>query len=288
VVYLEGRYQGRVFREGTRWHHSYPDITGYRTRHDAIDALYAAVKKTAGRVEDIATALDRHHNPSSSLSGRRVFTTSGRTGQLTGFRDSKGSLHVEFDDGAKYAVPAHHMDWDEAPQVQQAEEYPGGMDEGDSCEECGEPVDGDGYDGLCGNCADRADQEGRWGPPSADPDAELFTIAGQPACGEPVDGGRCGRAPGHAGHPHIKEPGTEVCGEYYVMPHGFTAPASRPAARFPYIGPDAADAFDRALSWARKWARKYVKTSYDLWHADPEPTFIVQVMADGQLIWHRR
>lgn len=39
--------------------------------------------------------------------------------------------------------------------------------------------------------------------------AELFTIGGLPACGEPVEGGRCGRAPGHFGHPHIKEPGTE-------------------------------------------------------------------------------
>ncbi len=36
-----------------------------------------------------------------------------------------------------------------------------------------------------------------------------FRIGGQPACGAPVDGGRCGRAPGHEGHPHIKEPGTE-------------------------------------------------------------------------------
>jgi len=39
--------------------------------------------------------------------------------------------------------------------------------------------------------------------------AEPFTIGGLPACGEPVEGGRCGRAPGHFGHPHIKEPGTE-------------------------------------------------------------------------------
>lgn len=30
------------------------------------------------------------------------------------------------------------------------------------CEECGEPVDGDGYDGLCGNCADEAERTGRW------------------------------------------------------------------------------------------------------------------------------
>jgi hypothetical protein len=38
---------------------------------------------------------------------------------------------------------------------------------------------------------------------------EPFTVDGRPACGAPVDGGRCGRGPGHDGHPHIKEPGTE-------------------------------------------------------------------------------
>jgi hypothetical protein len=44
------------------------------------------------------------------------------------------------------------------------------------CDECGaileregECLDGDGYDGLCGNCADRAEAEGRW----AAGDAEL-------------------------------------------------------------------------------------------------------------------
>ena len=79
--------------------------------------------------------------------------------------------------------------------------------------------------------------------------------------------------------------GEDHPGEYYVMPHGFTAPASRPAARFPYTGLEAGDAFDRALSWARE----YVKTSYDIWHADADgSTFIVQVMADGQLVWPRR
>jgi hypothetical protein len=31
-----------------------------------------------------------------------------------------------------------------------------------------------------------------------------------PACGAPVDGGRCGRAPDHEGHPHIMEPGSDV------------------------------------------------------------------------------
>jgi hypothetical protein len=38
---------------------------------------------------------------------------------------------------------------------------------------------------------------------------EPFTIDGRRACGAPVDGGRCGRAPGHEGHPHIKEPAAE-------------------------------------------------------------------------------
>jgi hypothetical protein len=69
-----------------------------------------------------------------------------------------------------------------------------------------------------------------------DDQAEPYTIDGVPACGAPVDGGRCGRRPHHDGHLHIKEPGTEVRGGYYVMPHGFTAPASRPVARFPYAG----------------------------------------------------
>jgi len=74
----------------------------------------------------------------------------------------------------------------------------------------------------------------------------------------------------------------EHTGEYYVMPHGFTAPASRPAARFPYVGVEAGDAFDQALTWARE----YVRTSFDVWHADAgRSTFIVQVMADGRLVW---
>lgn len=34
-----------------------------------------------------------------------------------------------------------------------------------SCRECGEPAwGGEGYDGYCGNCADRAEQRGEWGP----------------------------------------------------------------------------------------------------------------------------
>jgi hypothetical protein len=70
--------------------------------------------------------------------------------------------------------------------------------------------------------------------------------------------------------------------EYYVMPHGFTAPASRPVARFPYVGVEAGDAFDQALTWTRE----YVRTSFDVWHADAErSTFIVQVMGDGRLVW---
>jgi hypothetical protein len=33
----------------------------------------------------------------------------------------------------------------------------------DDCTECGEPTDdNEGYDGLCGGCADRAETEGRW------------------------------------------------------------------------------------------------------------------------------
>jgi hypothetical protein len=33
----------------------------------------------------------------------------------------------------------------------------------DSCSECGADLDdGQGFDGLCGNCADRAEVEGRW------------------------------------------------------------------------------------------------------------------------------
>lgn len=44
------------------------------------------------------------------------------------------------------------------------------------------------------------------GPRPAAP--EPFTVDGLPACGAPVDGGRCGRAPGHEGHPHIPEPFT--------------------------------------------------------------------------------
>jgi hypothetical protein len=36
-----------------------------------------------------------------------------------------------------------------------------------------------------------------------------YAINGVPACGAPVDGGRCGRRPDHDGHPHIMEPGTD-------------------------------------------------------------------------------
>jgi hypothetical protein len=36
-----------------------------------------------------------------------------------------------------------------------------------------------------------------------------YKIDGVPACGQEIDGGRCGRAPEHEGHPHIMEPGTE-------------------------------------------------------------------------------
>lgn len=32
----------------------------------------------------------------------------------------------------------------------------------DRCSECGSVIDGGGYDGLCGDCADRAEGEGRW------------------------------------------------------------------------------------------------------------------------------
>lgn len=35
---------------------------------------------------------------------------------------------------------------------------------------------------------------------------EPYRIDGLAACGAPVDGGRCGRAPGHNGHPHIQAP----------------------------------------------------------------------------------
>lgn len=35
--------------------------------------------------------------------------------------------------------------------------------------------------------------------------SELFEIDGVPACGVLVDGGRCGRAPEHEGHPHIAD-----------------------------------------------------------------------------------
>jgi hypothetical protein len=116
---------------------------------------------------------------------------------------------------------------------------------------------------------------------------EPFTVDGQPACGEPVDGGRCGRAPGHEGHPHIVEPSTRRTGEYYVMRPGFTAPANRPPARFAYTFRDAGDAFDRALAWARQYAQ-HVNGSYDLWHTDSEGSaFIAQVTADGRLLWPR-
>jgi hypothetical protein len=40
-------------------------------------------------------------------------------------------------------------------------------------------------------------------------EAEPYTIDGLPACGADVDGGRCGRAPGREGHPHIPEPQPE-------------------------------------------------------------------------------
>lgn len=32
----------------------------------------------------------------------------------------------------------------------------------DHCDECEAVIDGDGYDGLCGNCTDRAELAGRW------------------------------------------------------------------------------------------------------------------------------
>lgn len=36
-------------------------------------------------------------------------------------------------------------------------------DDEDLCSRCGASLDnGEGYDGLCGNCADRAENEGRW------------------------------------------------------------------------------------------------------------------------------
>lgn len=40
------------------------------------------------------------------------------------------------------------------------------MIEDETCEECGANLtddEGEGYDGLCGDCADRAETEGRWG-----------------------------------------------------------------------------------------------------------------------------
>ncbi len=40
-------------------------------------------------------------------------------------------------------------------------------------------------------------------------DGEPYTINGAPACGAPVDGGRCGRHPPTTTAPHIKEPGTK-------------------------------------------------------------------------------
>ena len=39
-------------------------------------------------------------------------------------------------------------------------------DEDENCAGCGEPLadsEGEGYDGLCGTCADKAEAEGRWG-----------------------------------------------------------------------------------------------------------------------------
>ena len=72
-------------------------------------------------------------------------------------------------------------------------------------------------------------------------------------------------------------PQPEHTSEYYVMPHGFTAPANRPAARFPYVGVEAGDAFDQALTWARE----YVKTSFDVWHSDAERSTFIRA-GDGR------
>lgn len=39
----------------------------------------------------------------------------------------------------------------------------------DTCSECGDDLsDNEGYDGLCGTCADAAEAEGRWGDPDDD------------------------------------------------------------------------------------------------------------------------
>lgn len=40
-----------------------------------------------------------------------------------------------------------------------------GEDQPDLCDECGAPLaddEGEGYDGLCETCADKAEKEGRW------------------------------------------------------------------------------------------------------------------------------
>ncbi len=122
-VYLDGRFVGRTYREGTKWHHSYPGSAGYRTRHDAVDALYQAKKAVDEPLEAMERALDERHNPSSTLSGRRVVTTSGRKGQLTGFRDASGNLYVQFDDGSLYSVPSHAIRYDDQPDPEpQAED----------------------------------------------------------------------------------------------------------------------------------------------------------------------
>lgn len=60
--------------------------------------------------------------------------------------------------------------------------------------------------------------------------AEKYPIDGVPACGAPVDGGRCGRHPHHDGHPHIKEPGTEEP-KRYGAGRGFTIEQARAAFR---------------------------------------------------------
>lgn len=43
------------------------------------------------------------------------------------------------------------------------------LDDDERCSECGgELSDNEGYDGLCGPCADAAEAEGRWGDPDDD------------------------------------------------------------------------------------------------------------------------
>jgi hypothetical protein len=83
------------------------------------------------------------------------------------------------------------------------------------------------------------------------------------------------------------EPTSLARGEYYVILHGFAAPASRPAARFPYTGLEAGEAFDRALAWARESATP--TASFDLYHADSQSrALIVQITTDSQLVWPHR